>query len=499
MAPWKVMNRMKDMQKIRPNSPKSRRHLRWIFLLGCLGIAGGAWQARAQPGNAAQDLTGSIPPLPPASTPLVTPTLIVLRTPSLEDQVDMLFRQAFEKKDGASEEQSQQSGAPGLAAHRTPRPTPAPRDPSQIFVGIVNNRRLTKEELDRRARQTLAVEEIKPSDKEYEDAFIRAQGMLLRDWADRSLLAEEAHRRGIQLENAEFEAKYRELKNSPDRVRDFDQALAQWNLSEEDLRREIFDALLGAKLVDEETRKYNNDAHLRRAYERAPHLFYRPPQMHVLHYTQALTGLESKKELKEIRSRVDAIRKRIARGEDPTALAKEQGGPEAGALGMDLGWVSPSILSLPEEVQKQLQKMKTGQTSDIIMSKDDEAMPEGFHVLRVVEERPAVGATFESARPVLEDKLRMSIRLWLVDQIKRSKTHRVLLNTSGIPPALVERAANAPQDIPSQMPSPQPFVDPSLGPSLAPSSAPVDLDEDRPRNRGKNKRKIQRLRDLSTP
>ncbi len=328
---------------------------------------------------------------------------------------------------------------PGLPT-ATPPPTPTP-DPATVIVAVVDGRHLTRLELTRqvqgpmnRVRSLLKVE---PDTPEYQVHLNRQEGRLVEDWVDRMLLAEEARRRGIMLSQSEFDERFDQLVNSTEGQEDVKTALGALGLTEEELKSSLYEALLGEKVIDQALDAYDED-YLRALYEKAPKAFFRPAQVHVLHYSQALEGNEGVSELRELKKTLDRIQARIAKGETLSEIAEEQGGLLLGAVGLDLGWISPTIQSLPLDVQKEVAGLKPGQTSKVILSRDDAGRPLAFHVVKVLEARPAAGDSFETARPLLRESLREGVRERVLSDLKESGKHRVIVNLSGIRQGILE-------------------------------------------------------------
>lgn len=319
-------------------------------------------------------------------------------------------------------------------------PTPIPPDPHTVFVGVVGNRRLTKAELDHRVKHLVALLPVKPGTPEYDDAVLEQEGLVLKEWAENVVLAQEAHRQGFRLSDSEFEAQYKKLLSTAGSGIKLEDGLKKLGLTEGHLRAELRDSLLGGKLVEKEAANYNTEDHLKQAYQKAPHAFYRPAQIHVLHYSQTLEGNENRSELRHLMDKMEGIRRRIQKGEDPVEIARKEGGILMGALGSDLGWVAAGIRSLPLEVHKELASMKKGQTSSVILSKDDRGLPQAFHIIKVLDQRPETGHTYESAKPMLREHLHETIRHWLAPQLLSSGRYRVILNTSGIKPEILEKS-----------------------------------------------------------
>ncbi len=333
-------------------------------------------------------------------------------------------------------------GVPTETPSGTPTATPTPSDPDKTFVAVVDGRRMTRAELDRRAAEPLkrmrSLLKTDPASVEFQQARTRQEGSIVQDWVNRVLLAEEAKRRGILLSQSEFDNRYQALVGTAAGKQEYENTMKILGMTEQEIRAELFDDMLGEKSVEQELKKYDNDEYLRPIYEKAPIVFTRPEQVHALHYSMTLEGKEGTAELRRVRERLEAIRKRIAKGESPSAIAEEEGGKAMGVFGLDLGWVNPAIQSLPPEVQKVVGKLKRGETSPIVLSKDANGSPRAFHIVKVIDHREPAGGTYESAKPLMLENLKESVRMSLVVDLKQSGAHVVFVNLSGIPPDRLE-------------------------------------------------------------
>lgn len=326
-------------------------------------------------------------------------------------------------------------------------PTPVPPDPSTVIVAAVDGRRLTRAELNRRSAALLKKAQIlmkvSPGTIEYEEVRNRQEGALVQDWMERVLLAEEAKRRGIIPDAKEFEKRFQEKIESQDGKEEYENTLKVLGMTPEEVRAEFYDSLLGDKVVEQDVREYANDEYLRSKYDRSPKLFYRPEQVHVLHYSQALEGTESRKDLRALMDRMEGLRKRIAKGESPAEIAEEEGGQVLGAAGLDLGWIEPTIQSLPMEVQEAVAGLKPGETSKVILSEDGRGRAQALHVAKVVDKRPVAGDTFETAKPLMLESLKESVRISTLNAVKASGKHEIRVNLAGIPQDVMDGTAKA--------------------------------------------------------
>jgi len=138
---------------------------------------------------------------------------------------------------------------------------------------------------------------------------------------------------------------------------------------------------------------YPGEAELRKTYEGAKQSLARPRQWRVeqIFIAAATPGGEQKA--------AELARRAKAPGADFAALARESSQhAESAARGGDIGWIAEGQ-TLPE-VQRALEAMKPGTVSDPVKSAS------GWHVLRLVEEKPAGTREFAEVRDYLTAVLR---------------------------------------------------------------------------------------------
>ena len=129
---------------------------------------------------------------------------------------------------------------------------------------------------------------------------------------------------------------------------------------------------------------------VRTRYEARKNEFDRPEQARVRHILKRFEpGDEAAKQA--ARERIEALRKRVESGEDFAAVAKDASeDPATKDAGGDLGFVSRGAVVKPLEDAAFAQQ--PGALGEVIES------PQGFHLLRVEEHRPARVVPFEEAQ-----------------------------------------------------------------------------------------------------
>jgi parvulin-like peptidyl-prolyl isomerase len=138
---------------------------------------------------------------------------------------------------------------------------------------------------------------------------------------------------------------------------------------------------------------YPGEAELRKTYDGAKGELARPREWRVAQIFVAAASPDAEKKAAELGRRARAA------GADFAALARQGSEhPESAARGGEIGWLAEGQ-TLPE-IARALAAMKAGDTSEPVRSAS------GWHLLRVLEERPAATREFGEVREYLSGVLR---------------------------------------------------------------------------------------------
>lgn len=139
-----------------------------------------------------------------------------------------------------------------------------------------------------------------------------------------------------------------------------------------------------------------SDVEVRKAYDAAPSRWKVPESLRVQHILIRPAGL-GQDQLAAAEARAASVAGRIRKGEEFETLAAEFSADDYRVKGGDLGWVHRGRL-IPE-VDAVLFALEPGSVSAPIRSS------EGWHVVRVLERRPARQLTFDEAEPQIRREI----------------------------------------------------------------------------------------------
>lgn len=353
---------------------------------------------------------------------------------------------------------------------RTDAPTPAPTpEPSTVIVAIVNAHALTREQLEARvgkrfdefvddidndARRVAALVGAAPSKpiserarRELDEdqkakiaaARNRAEGEAVQEWVDHTMLADEARRQGIVVSAEEF----RERLAAVQAQGQVDQQLLQrvlndLRMSQAEYERTVYDGILIERLVNRYIELNWKPDDLRKVYDENPALFMVPETYTLAHFTVLIEGNESPSQRRALESLARRVRSELSNNADPEKLFEQ---PEYNKLDMGI-WGATGRYTLlrdglPLAVEEAAKRLRVGQVSDVIEVRelvDGKPVTRGLHVVKILDRTPAQGTTFETALPAIRASLMEAGRLGLLERLRAARTHRVIVNLSGIRP-----------------------------------------------------------------
>lgn len=262
-------------------------------------------------------------------------------------------------------------------------------------VAKVGATSITREALDRAVQQSVSATYFhkKPGpDTILEQAKARLQEMTRREQAT---LAATAAGMPMPLADARKRCAKIEKQLGP---QEYAQSLRFNGWTRDQHIREVARTLL----VDAAYRRFVttpsavSDAVVRKAYDAAPSRWKMPESVRVQHILIRASGL-GEAEKAEAAARAASVATRVRKGEDFAKLAAEFSADDYRVKGGELGWVHRG--RLVPEVDAVVFAIEPGSVPAAIQSK------EGWHVVRVVERRPALQLTFDEAAPQIRKDL----------------------------------------------------------------------------------------------
>jgi len=273
-------------------------------------------------------------------------------------------------------------------------------------VARVNGTEISGAELDQAvAAATARMGGAIPADQR--DNVVRG---LLDDLVGRELLLQATKKNGIEVPEAELDARVEQLRGRAGGPAQFDSFLKAQNMTVEKVREQMRRGLAVSKLV---TTKIAPDVDISPEevssyYAANPDEFTQPESIrasHILIMVPETAGADAKT---AARDRAAALRAEALGGADFAALALENSDDKgSGAKGGDLGFFPRGSMVPPFEAAAFA--LEPGQISEVVESRF------GYHVIRMTERRAAQPVPIEQVRGRLEQVLQQRQRQERVD------------------------------------------------------------------------------------
>ncbi|MGZ4807761.1 MAG: SurA N-terminal domain-containing protein [Thermoanaerobaculia bacterium] len=159
-----------------------------------------------------------------------------------------------------------------------------------------------------------------------------------------------------------------------------------------------------------------SEAELRKRFDSSKEDFKRPEAAHILHILIKVDPKATPAEEMAAQIRAEILVKRLRAGEDFAKLAKENSGdPSSSGTGGDMGWIDRGMTVEPFDTAAFTVPLNT--ISDPIRSKEY-----GYHIIKVLERRPAGYKTFEEVRQQLSSQM--------VDQMAKDQARDEIMRVS---------------------------------------------------------------------
>ena len=247
-----------------------------------------------------------------------------------------------------------------------------------------------RQAVDRHAREGNPVDE----------AHIAAlRQSVIRQLVDEELLFQESFRQGIEVPPEAVDAAFAAARARFEEDPGFAQELAQRYMNEAQFRgmlhrqlaiERLLEGAVGPEVVvtEEEVRRY---------YETNPNRFQVPEAIHLRHILVRRTESGGGDRQAAARRKIELIKEQLDRGVDFAALAEQHSEEALGAQGGDLGYVQRGEM-LPS-LEAAAFGLRVGEVSPVV------ATDYGFHLLKLIDRRPAATTPLEKARPGIRETL----------------------------------------------------------------------------------------------
>jgi peptidyl-prolyl cis-trans isomerase C len=295
-------------------------------------------------------------------------------------------------------------------------------------VATVNGTAITRADFDREvklAQRRFASRGRSPEDSE----LLALKQKILENLINRELLYQECQNKAIKVEKTTINEQYELLKKRFPHETDFNEALRKLDFSEAGMKAQIERDLAIQQLITEKiVQKVTiTDKESKAYYDSHPQAFRRPEQVHASHILISVDRNADQAQKAAARKKIEDIQKKLNKGEDFAALAREFSQCPSGSRGGDLGYVGRRQLVKP--VEEVAFALPPGQVSDIVES------PFGYHLITVAEKRPETLMGYEEIKVKLQEYLKQQrvekqVNLYIEELKGKANVERFLADTT---------------------------------------------------------------------
>ena len=273
------------------------------------------------------------------------------------------------------------------------------KEPSKDTIAVVNGVQISRADFDAeisRARQQFAglrqpissarLSEIKKD--------------VLENLIGRELLYQTSQKHGIKVDEAAINNQLAILKKRFPSETEFNKVLSKNNLSEAAIRAQLERNMAIKEFIDKQfVQKVTiSDKESKAYYESNPDLFKQPEQVQASHILIKIDSEADESQKAQARKKIEKIQKKLQKGEDFAALAKEFSQCPSKAKGGDLGYFQRGqMVPAFEQVAFAL---KPGAVSDIVETKF------GYHLIKVIGKKPETTIPYKDVKDKLEQHLK---------------------------------------------------------------------------------------------
>ncbi len=244
--------------------------------------------------------------------------------------------------------------------------------------------------------------------------------LVLDQLIDQRLILQAARKRGVQVSETAVSAEIERIKKNFGSEEEFQQALAQRNLTMDDVRRLLRVNLTVRALLPLVAKVEVPEAEVRKSFEERRAQFDQPEQARVSHI---LIRVEDPKQEERARQTILLIQGKLAKGEKFADLARQYSqDPGSKERGGDLGFFGRG--AMVKEFEQAAFSLQPGQVSGPVKTQF------GYHLILLHERKPAKKATYEEVagqirEQLTEERQESLFQKWLTEERKTATIKRL--------------------------------------------------------------------------
>jgi len=295
---------------------------------------------------------------------------------------------------------------------------------SEGKVALVNGSIITQSDFDREMtgfQQSL----INRGESVNEEQLQELKKDILQNLINRELLYQESQKSGIKVEETAVNEQLNAVKKQLPSDDEFNNALLKMNLTETGLKSQIKKSLALNQFIDKQfaDKITVSEKEAKSFYDSNPDAFKQPGQIKVRHILITVDPQADEAQKAAARKKIEEIQKKVEKGDDFAALAKESSQCPSSASGGDLGFFGRGQMAKPFE--DAAFALKPGEVSDIVETRF------GYHIIKSTEKKPGATLAFEDVKEKLmqflkQKKLQEQLNEYTKGLEKEAKVERFI-------------------------------------------------------------------------
>ncbi|MEA3415307.1 MAG: peptidylprolyl isomerase [Thermodesulfobacteriota bacterium] len=296
------------------------------------------------------------------------------------------------------------------------------KEPSKDTVAVVNGVEISRTDFDAeisRARQRFA----RPGQPISGTRLSEIKKDVLESLIGRELLYQTSQKHGIKVDQAEINNQLAMLKKRFPSEAEFNKVLSKNNLSEAAIKAQLERNMAIKEFIDKQfVQKVTiSDKKSKAYYESNPEYFKQPEQVQARHILIKIGSKADESQKAQARKKIEKIRKRLQKGEDFAALAKEFSQCPSKAKGGDLGYFQHGQMA--PAFEQVAFALKPGAVSDIVETRF------GYHLIKVIGKKPETTIPYKDVKDKLQqhlkrEKIQKEVTLYVEKLKEKAKVER---------------------------------------------------------------------------
>ncbi|MFV9690803.1 MAG: foldase protein PrsA [Desulfobacteria bacterium] len=293
----------------------------------------------------------------------------------------------------------------------------AEKDASQDKLVVVNGSVITQADLEREMAGS-------KDGKSLDGSQIEAKRDIIERLIERELLYQESQNKGIKVDKTAVKEQLETVKKGFPSETEFKKKLSEMNLSEAELESNFMQRMAIQEFIDKEfVQKITiSDKDTKAHYDSNPDSFKQPEQVQASHILIKVDPKGKATQKAEARKKMEMIQQKLHKGEDFAALAKEFSQCPSSSKGGDLGYFGSGQMVKPFE--EAAFALEAGKVSDIVETDF------GFHLIKVVDKKPASTIAYEDVKDRLgeylkREEVRKKVNLYVEELKQKAKIERL--------------------------------------------------------------------------